>query len=155
MDKPQLVGKLQVLMTQREALNAMWPTRSAEELVALSMSTLGPRFIQDRKEGWSFSQARAGWKSHKRVARVGAASQTVDSLVRKDRAIHIIRLDDHRRVKLLAENQPRGSEEQLLGRRSRVLLSLGTTNSEISRSDLSAGVLRTARDSDFDKMDLE
>lgn len=206
MGTPQHLEKLQVLMPQPGDLKARWPNRdAAEELVALSMSTLGPRFVQDRQEGWSFSQARDQWKSRKREARFGGALQIVDSLVRKDRAVHIFRLDDGRRrmrtsgkvgsdieedaqndlgeevirpytqrekekmktsdscgyhdpaqfvdMKLLVENQPKGPEEQLLGRRSRLLSSLSTTNSEVVRSGLSEGVLKAARDSEFEKMD--
>lgn len=205
MGTSQLLAMLHVLMSQREDLKARWPSRDTAELVVFSMSTLDPRFFQGRQEGWSFSQARARWESRKRVARFGAAMQTVDSSVRRDRAVQTFRLDDDRRrmrtsgevgsgveedaqsdlgeqvkfpytrrgketmkttdsrgfhdpaqfadVKLLVENQPKGSEEQLLGRRSRLLSSLGTTNSESVRSGLSEGVVKAARDSEFEEMD--
>lgn len=56
-------------------------------------------------------------------------------------------------VKLVVENQPKGPEEQLLGRRTLVLSALGTTNSDLVRSDHSEGVLRAGHDSDSERMD--
>lgn len=55
------------------------------------------RFIQDRQEGGTLSETRARWKSRKCVARFGAMLHTVGSLVRKNQAVHIFTLDDHRR----------------------------------------------------------
>lgn len=55
-------------------------------------------------------------------------------------------------VNLLTEDQSKDSKEQLLGRRSRLLSSLGTTNSAAERSCPSEGVLRTSHDSEFECM---
>lgn len=56
-------------------------------------------------------------------------------------------------VKLLTENHCKGSEEQLFGRRSRLLPSLWTTNAKVGTSGPFEGVLQTSRDSEFERMD--
>lgn len=56
-------------------------------------------------------------------------------------------------MKLLVENQPKVPEEQLLGRRVRVLSALGMGSVDLVSSDHSEGVLRTGHNSDFDRVD--
>lgn len=73
------------------------PNRGAEELPVLATATLDPRFLKDREEGWSFSQALARWKSCQRAARFGAALQIAGPLVRKDRALKLFQFDEGRR----------------------------------------------------------
>lgn len=97
---PRILSKLEAPLSLREDLKARWPKRDAEEFAVPSTAPLDPRFVKDCEEGWSFSQAQARWKSRQRAARFGAALQTADTLVRKDRALQIFRLDDERpRVK--------------------------------------------------------